>query len=345
VSGLTFQGPGDGLALDKCQQVVVERCTFSGLRRGLNARFTDGLRVESSVAERCIVGVSLQSTANARLAHLTVVNNSCSGVLILTCGPGQIRNSILAANNTNLLADAPSAPSWSSDANVIHGTSGPWGLCPMVYFAHEWFGASGQDRRSVYVPPLFTDPAKGDFRIDPEVRWGGGLPGRFAGQKLAPEVKLDRDGKPLTAADGRTGCGAYAYPEPKPAQGWKQLPVSLKAAAGERQSAGVYKADGTLVRMLVSDATGIQDLWWDGLDDAGQPVPAGELQVRSASHDVRLMDDGTSGTTAIPSARTTATMPTASRCFPTAGSWCPRSTMRPASRCGSMPRRVSRMRA
>jgi hypothetical protein len=290
LSGLTFRGPGDGLVLEKCLRVAVERCTFSGLRRGLNARFVEGLRVESSKVERCAVGLSLQGTSDSRLAHLTVVNCSCSGVLVLTCGPGQVRNSILVANNTNLLVDAPSAPSWSSDSNVIHGTSGPWGFCPMVYFAHEWFAASGQDRHSVHVAPPFVDPAAGDFRIDPEVRWGGGLPGRLAGRKLSPEVVLDRDGKPFAAAGERVGCGAYAYPEARPAAGWKRLPVSLKP--GTRQSAGVYRADGTLVRMLVSDVAGVEDLWWDGLDDAGQPVPAGDLQVRSSAHDVRVVDDG-----------------------------------------------------
>ncbi len=37
------------------------------------------------------------------------------------------------------------------------------------------------------------------------------------------------------------------------------------------------------------------DLWWDGLDDLGQPVPAGRYQVRAITHNVRLVDDGAVG--------------------------------------------------
>ena len=79
ISGLTFRGPGDGLALDKCNSVVVQRCTFDGLRRGLNVKTTVGLRVESTVFNRCTIGISLRGTVKTRLAHLTMANTSSTG--------------------------------------------------------------------------------------------------------------------------------------------------------------------------------------------------------------------------------------------------------------------------
>jgi len=294
VSGLTFSGPGDGLVVEKCRSVTVERCTFTGLRRGLHTKTTRSLRIESSVFNQCTISISLNATTDTRLAHLTMVSTSCTGILALACANGTIRNSILAANNTNALIDPASAPSWSSDHNVIHGTTGPWGLVPMVYFAHEWFSASGQDRNSVYVVPEFADPEGGDFRAAPQSGWGGGLPGMHVGEKLSPEVRLDRDGKPFRARGGSLCVGAYDYPEPREGNGWQKLSARL-AQGAPRQSAGIYRTDGTLVRMLVSDAAGVRGLWWDGLDDMGRPVTPGQFQVRSATHDVRVLDDGNFG--------------------------------------------------
>jgi hypothetical protein len=295
LSGLTFRGGGDGLLLERCLGVTVERCTFQGMRRGLSAKDGEGLAVLSSVFSQCTIGLSLQAVTGTSLAHLTLTNSSCAGLLVLACGAGSVRNSILAENNTNFIVDKSSAPGWSSDHNVISGTSGPWGLVPMVYFTPEWFAASGQDRHSVYVVPEFVDIARGDVRPSPAVTWPGGLPGQQAGTALQPAVERDRAGRPFRVSAGRVCVGAYEYPDPQPAPGWKALGVALDPAAGVRQSAGLYRADGTLVRTLVADTAGVGALWWDGRDDSGQPAPAGDYEVRAAAHDIRVADDGTFG--------------------------------------------------
>jgi hypothetical protein len=288
LSGLTFAGPGDGLALDKCQSVQVERCTFRGLRRALHAWTTDGLRVESCVFDQNTIALFFQEAVNTRLAHLTVVNSTSVGLLGLASGSGAVRNSILAANGTSAILDRGTAASWSSDGNVLSGTIGPWGLVPMVYFGHEWFAASGQDRHSVHVIPAFADAARGDLHPSARVGWGGGLPGAAVGLPLDPPVLTDRDGQPFAAVGGPVGAGAYRHPTPVP--GWTR--VAGAPAGGVRQSAGIYRADGSLVRMLVADAAGVRDLWWDGLDDTGKATPAGAYEVRAVTHDVRLADDG-----------------------------------------------------
>ncbi len=292
IAGLTFRGAGDGLVLDNCRGVRIARCTFSGLRRGISARTVEGLQIESCVVAQCTVGISLFACSQTRLAHATVVNASTAGALVLGCGPGSIRNSILAGNNSNFVLDRISAPSWSSDANVIHGTSGPWGLAPMVYFAAEWYAAAGQDRHSVYVVPSFADPSKGDYRVAPQVVWPGGLPGAQVGAALDPAVTNDRDGRPFRVRDGAVCAGAYDYPDPQPGPGWRALKVALQVPAGRRLSAGIYRPDGSLLRTLVADVAGVRELWWDGRDDLGQPVVAGDYQVRTSVHDVRIEDDG-----------------------------------------------------
>ncbi len=149
---------------------------------------------------------------------------------------------------------------WTSDYNVLEGSTGPWGGVPAVAKVYEWSSASGQDRHSVHVAPTFQDPQgtvpsssneNGDSPRDLHpaavVSWGGGLPGARVGRGLEPKVELDRDGRPPAAREGRVGAGAYAYPaQPQPGPGWRRLAVDL-GGRGPRQSAAVYTPDGSLV--------------------------------------------------------------------------------------------------
>jgi hypothetical protein len=299
ISGLTFRGSGQGLKLDKCQRVIVQRCTFDGPSRGLVASGVEGLRVESCVLSRTTIGMFFQASVGVRVAHASIAGSTSVGILALGCGGGEIRNSLFAENNTNLVADAISAAAWTSDHNVIHGTNGPWGDVPFAANVYEWFSASGQDRHSVYVVPAFADPEKHDLRVAPAVSWPGGLPGMSVGRVLEPKVELDRDGRPLRVRQGRVSAGAYDYPDPQAPPGWLRLPLKLDdvgvPARGSRQSAAIYAEDGTLVRTLLADAAGAGELWWDGLDDQGAAAPAGKYQVKAVCHDVRIADDGAMG--------------------------------------------------
>ncbi|HRR79221.1 MAG TPA: hypothetical protein P5118_03460 [Planctomycetota bacterium] len=295
-SGLTFRGAGQGVKAERCLGITVERCTFDGLSRGLAAESTEDLSVDACVFRRCGIGLFVKGTRATRVTHATITGSSTAGALLLACGWGSITNSILAANNSNLIADEVSAAAWTSRHNVLTGTTGPWGAVPAIANPYEWDAASGQDRQSAHVPPSFVDPDGGDLRIDPAAAWGGGLPGMAVGAKIDPEPTQDRDGRPLRVRGKAVCVGAYDYPDPRPAAGWRKI-ATLKARgpAQVRQSAGVYRTDGTLVRTLLADAPRVADLYWDGLDDLGQPAPAGEYEVRSVSHDVRIVDDGAMG--------------------------------------------------
>jgi hypothetical protein len=300
ISGLTFRGTGQGLKLERCLDATVERCTFDGLSRGLAGIGDEDLRVQSSVFAHCTIGVFVQSSVNTRVAYVTLAGSTSVGLLALSCGKGEVRNSILAGNNSNMIADLVSAPAWLSDHNVIAGTNGPWGAIPAVANVYEWPVASGQDRHSVYVVPAFADAGKYDLHISPTVTWPGGLPGGAigdtgkAGNAELETGVLDRDGKPFRSGGGAAGAGAYDYPDPQPAAGWNALQVKI-TGAGPRQSAGVYGEDGTLIRTLLADAAGVRELYWDGLDDLGHPAAAGKYRVKTISHDVRIADDGAMG--------------------------------------------------
>lgn len=294
LSGLTLRGPGQGIKLERCNQVLIDRSTFDGLTRGLIGSSTKGLRVEASVFTRCAIGLFVQQCVDTRIAHVSIAGSYSSGLLALSCGEGEICNSILAANNTNLIVDRLSAAAWTSDHNVLSGSTGGWGDVPTIAKPYEWFAASGQDRHSVHVVPEFVNVDQYDLHIAPAVSWAGGLPGRGVGRVLNPPVEQDRDGKPFVAQHSSLSAGAYQYPEPQPANGWQKTGQSI-AAGGPRSSAGVYREDGTLVRTLLADAAGVSEIWWDGRDDLGQPVPAGKYELKSIAHDVRIVDDGAIG--------------------------------------------------
>lgn len=96
--------------------------------------------------------------------------------------------------------------------------------------------------------------------------------------------------------------------------GWLVLALLLCAAASFGQatnvqftfdkayttSAGVYKADGTLVRTLwrkVAYAAGSHTAVWDGKDDAGQALAAGAYEVKLIRHNVNYVWEGVIGNT------------------------------------------------
>ncbi|MEI6520701.1 MAG: NosD domain-containing protein [bacterium] len=292
ITGLTFHGPGQGIKLEKCSSVVIERCTFDGLSRGIAVENTDGLQIATSVLTRNTLGIFVKGSSDVNIHHVSVAGATTAGILILQSGTGSIEKSLFANNNSNFVADDISAPSWHSDYNVLTGITGPWGAVPTIANVYEWNSASDQDRHSVYVMPAFVNAKNYDLHIDPNVTWGGGLPGMNVGFASTPE--LDRDGKPLRIRNGAVNVGAYDYPDEVPATGWKKLNHKMNAEH-QRQSAGIYKPDGTLIRTLLADACGVRELWWDGLDDMGQPAPAGPYEVRSITHNIWLLDDGAIG--------------------------------------------------
>ncbi|MBL9135112.1 MAG: right-handed parallel beta-helix repeat-containing protein [Verrucomicrobiales bacterium] len=294
VEGLTF-GPGTaGIVLEQCRDSIVTRCTFDRLASGLTATRCTDLRIEASEIKRCGLGVSLNSVVRCRISHLTTAGCTSAALSFVLCGSGTLRNNLFVANNSNFVADELSAESWTSDHNVLTGSTGAWGQVPVVAVPHEWFAASGQDRHSIHVAPAFRNPSTLDLRIDPAVRWGGGLPGQKVGIRLDPPVPLDRDGKAFRVREGAVSCGAHEYPEPSDEAGWKPLPVDLEGR-GPRQSAGLYRENGTLVRQLLQNATGIGPLWWDGRDEDGRPIDGGTMEVRWVTHDVRVVEDGSIG--------------------------------------------------
>ncbi len=70
--------------------------------------------------------------------------------------------------------------------------------------------------------------------------------------------------------------------------------------APSKTSAGVFGADGTLIRTLwckISYPAGTNSAVWDGLDDNNNPVPAGNYQIKVLEHNTEYVWDGAIGNT------------------------------------------------
>ena len=245
VTGLTFIGPGQGVRIDNCRHVIIERCTFDGLTRGCAVSSSQDVVARACVVSQCAVGLYFRESVASKVAQTTVAGSTSAGLLILGCGQGQIRNCLLTANNSNMVADGISSNAWTSDYNAITGTCGSWGEVPAQARIHEWYAASGQDRHSVYVAPAFRDPANFDLHPLPQITWPGGLPGRDIGLASTEEgAVVDRDGKPFAVRGQHVCAGAYNYPESIPAAGWSKFAAcrSHRRACGNRLASMIRTA-------------------------------------------------------------------------------------------------------
>ena len=288
ISGITFEGPGEGIALERSPNINVTRCTFNNLARGIALNSSANVTLSSSVITQCVLGVFSKNSANFTFIHNTLANATSSGIILLTSPNAVIAESIFISNNTNYVTDDVTADTSTSDNNVLSGITGPFGAVPTVANPYEWSAASNQDFGSTYVVPSFVNPKAFDLRVSPEISWPGGQPGVnlcHCGKKL-----LDRDGNEFVA-----GIGAYNYASPTVQNGWKAYEVKFEGSIGKRMSAGVYKADGTLIRLLVQDIPVVNTLYWDGRDDLGRKVEAGEYEIRAISSSIRMLDDGAVG--------------------------------------------------
>ncbi|OYW14381.1 MAG: hypothetical protein B7Z55_15845, partial [Planctomycetales bacterium 12-60-4] len=84
------------------------------------------------------------------------------------------------------------------------------------------------------------------------------------------------------------------------ASGASPVNFSFTLSSPQRTSAGVYLADGTLVRTIWSGVTypaGTNTAAWDGLDDWGNLVPDGSYQVRVLANSCTYAWEGVVGNT------------------------------------------------
>jgi hypothetical protein len=153
------------------------------------------------------------------------------------------------------------------------------------------------EQSSVTLIPAFVDAANGDFRlaavpgnvIDAGVptiflRWSAGI----------YPTGWDAQGAPRTQGNG-VDIGAYETVGP--------LEHTFTLTAAARTSSGVFKPDGSLIRTLwsgIGHPDGPVTIWWNGLDDRHQPVPAGAYTLKILANNVEYVWDGAAGNNSQP---------------------------------------------
>jgi len=100
----------------------------------------------------------------------------------------------------------------------------------------------------------------------------------------------------LTAA-----CTTVASATEPPAQA-RETHLSFSLPRPSTTSAGVYAADGRLVRTLWRGdvlAAGLHERRWDGRDDSGQPVAEGSYDIKLLHHQLRHVWEGVIGNSSV----------------------------------------------
>ena len=187
ISGLTFRGPGQGLSVQRSSGVVVQRCSFEGLSRGLVLGQCQDVRVESSVFSRCTLGVFCQSSVRTRLAHLTVSGASSAGILVLSSGEGAIRNSPLDRQQHELDRRRNlRARRGPATITCWRGARGRGAACRSSPRSTNGPRPPARTATACYVTPAFQDPDKYDLHPAATVTWAGGLPGARSARCWTP---------------------------------------------------------------------------------------------------------------------------------------------------------------
>ncbi len=133
---------------------------------------------------------------------------------------------------------------------------------------------------------------------------GGGGGGDASGGSQTPIASAPAPSASQPAFPGQTTLGAA----PAPSSGASAtatsngvgLSFTFALPAARTTSAGVYTADGTLVRTLwrgQAFGAGAHAASWDQRDDAGTLLPAGQYTVKVAHHAVQYVWDGAIGNT------------------------------------------------
>ena len=124
---------------------------------------------------------------------------------------------------------------------------------------------------------------------------GGGAEGASQPQGVAAPVPA-----PAPAAFPDQGTSNAGTPAPTPAATTNGFSFTFTLPSARTTSAGVYAADGSLVRTLWRGqryAAGTHSAAWDQRDDGGALLAAGTYTVKVAHHDVQYVWEGAIGNT------------------------------------------------
>jgi hypothetical protein len=306
VEDLTIQTRGSSaIAADGASDFEVRRVRILGGALGIQGKKVTRGRIENTLIVNALVGVSLNRARKVAVVNCTLVNATSIGLSLIDVEDSAVFNNVVADAGTAVLLDGRHK-GLHVDHNLhralfagkVEGEMARVSLGP-------WRDVSGGlDASSVNLPVAFAGPQAGDYRPVSVLDWA---PGRLTTADWGvPELGGFK--APTKDIDGRERQGAFdlgVYETP--ARKAPEPDGTFEVSADEgTKSAGVFDKDGKLVRYLFHDLPlkkGKYGFRLPSRSQLGEPIPAGDYEVRVVESQLGWKYRGITGNTGVDSAR------------------------------------------
>ncbi len=284
ISDLTVRNaPGAGIAVRQAELVTIARVRVTGCANGFQFGDVKKGRIENCVSDRNSFGISISGGADCVVVNCTVTACPEVGLSIARCSSAVAFNNCIVGSAICLNIDVPEGI--HMDHNLYSGMFlGQMKEQIAKRMLTAWQYLTGLDAHSVQVPVEFGE----NFAPTTVLAWAQDRAAtaewgatELAGVKAPTTDRLEqkRTGRPDLGAvetnviPSRTADGQFTV-----------------ASDTGLKSAGVFTQDGVLISYLFQNLPlpkGTYSFWLPARDYVGQPIPAGDYEVRLAESDFR----------------------------------------------------------
>lgn len=268
--------------------IAVRRVKIRGGAIGIRAGNVTGLTIENVVIDGSLTGMTLAKLSRASIANCTLTRCNSLGMSLLDVTDSAIFNNITADAGIGIMVGGKRS-NLHIDYNLylalfvgrLEGQMTRIGLAP-------WRDVTGgYDAHSVQLPVKFADPDNGDYRVTSTLEWAPwqATTSEWGTPALATFTapKQDINGHARVGAVDLGACETSPLPA-KPDGTFK-----ISADDGTK-SAGLFTKNGIAVRYLFHNLPlkkGTYGFVLPSRNQQGQPLPAGDYEIRVAEGNLR----------------------------------------------------------
>jgi hypothetical protein len=288
ISDLTVRdAQGAGVAVSDAQSLTLANVRATGCSNGFLLKNVKQGRIENCISDRNSFGLAISGGADCAVVNCTVVGCSQVGINIAASPNAVIFNNCVVDTAIALNIDEPAG--LHVDHNLYFGMFlGQMKDQTAKRILSAWQYLTGLDAHSVQMPVEFKNASGGDFTPVSVLPWAldrattadwGVL--EFAGVKASETDLLG------SRRNGRPDVGAIEAVVKAPRAADGSFTVSTDAGT---KSAGVFTKDGKLISYLFHNQPlpkGKYSFWLPARNYVGQPISAGDYEVRLAESDFR----------------------------------------------------------
>jgi hypothetical protein len=290
IADLTIKGArGSALSVRKGSNIRIERVRLLDSATGLLLNDATDARAENVIAANNRVGVVVARGVKCAIVNCTIADNASLALSLTGDRDCAVFNNLIVNSQTGVYCTRDNA-NVAIDHNVyVTQFTGKIAGEATRRSVDAWRDLSGQDRHSVSMTVDFADVKAGDYRPTSPLAWS---PSRATSSDWgvkelngvqAPEKDIDGAAR---AGDVDAGAFEVSFPKSRPASGTFTVPSSDGVT-----SAGLYTKDGNNVAMLFQNLplrAGSYEFWIPSRTFTGDPMPAGEYELRLVQSDLKL---------------------------------------------------------